>query len=85
MISIQSGGDTFIKDGKAGMNIQGRNVVISDSKGVVVNGVRVELPKGVTGNISTIINGKIFINGYEFFEDEKVFRKTLRALWHKWF
>jgi hypothetical protein len=33
---------------------------------------------------TTIINNKIFVNGWEYMGDGK-WRKTLRALWHKLF
>jgi hypothetical protein len=64
------------------------NVCISD--GVVVNGRHItvngetfEIPHYIKGNNQSIIDGKIFIDGYEF-KDGK-FKRTLKALWHMCF
>ena len=35
------------------------------------------------GHNSTIINNKVYLNGYELVDGK--WKKTLRALWHKWF
>lgn len=49
---------------------------------VVIDGK--ELPPCPTkGKNCTIINNKVFIDGYEW-KDNK-WQKTLRALYHKWF
>ena len=31
----------------------------------------------------TMINGKVFVDGYEW--KDGAWKKTLRAMWHKWF
>jgi len=50
---------------------------------IIINGVKYDLPKKCKNNNVTQINGKIYINGYEFINGE--FKKTLTALWHKLF
>ena len=55
--------------------------MIIDGK-IVVNGK--ELPPCPTNSRRvTIINNKVFIDGYEF--KNGVWKKTLRAFWHRWF
>ena len=65
------------------------NIQISDDIVIVGNQVYIDgvpLPpvpgKGNNYN-STVINNKVFINGYEFKKGK--WRRTLRALWHLWF
>lgn len=66
-----------------------KNSVISSNSGVVVIGNEVTIdgvkmpPCPVKGHNSTIINNKVYLNGYELVNGE--WKKTLRALWHKWF
>jgi hypothetical protein len=50
---------------------------------VILNGK--ELPTVPSGKIrsSTIIGDKVYVNGYEW-KDGK-WKKTLKALWYKWF
>lgn len=66
-----------------------KNSVISSNSGVVVignevtiNGVKMP-PCPVKGHNSTIIDNKVYLNGYELVNGK--WKKTLRALWHKWF
>lgn len=61
--------------------IENCGVVISGNE-VVVNGVKMPPCPG-KGHNSTIINNKVFLNGYELINGE--WRKTLRAFWYKWF
>lgn len=49
---------------------------------VIINGVKMP-PCPAKGHNSTIINNKIYLNGYELVNGQ--WKKTLRALWHKWF
>lgn len=64
------------------MNIQrSENIVIADNE-VYVNGEKMP-PCPTRGNNSTIINNKVFIDGYELVNGR--WKKTLRALWHKYF
>lgn len=66
-----------------------KNSVISSNSGVVVignevtiNGVKMP-PCPAKGCNSTIINNKVYLDGYELINGK--WKKTLRALWHKWF
>lgn len=66
-------------------NIKGCNIIsgacVIDGT-VVVNGV--ELPPPPTKcRSTTIINNKVYIDGYEFKNGK--WKKTLRAWWHLWF
>ena len=70
-------------------NIIGNNSVISSNSGVVIignevtiNGVKMP-PCPAKGHNSTIINNKVYLNGYELVDGK--WKKTLRALWYKWF
>lgn len=63
------------------------NIQISDSctvigNKVIVNGVELP-PVPSKGHNSMIINGKVYIDGYEFKNGK--WKRTLRALWHLWF
>ena len=65
----------------------GTSVIISNGKGtVVVNGVAFPIPNYVLEkeNNTSIINNQVYINGYELKENE-VWKKTLKARWHKYF
>ena len=60
-------------------NIQiGSNYAIIGDR-VIVNGVELP-PVPSSGYNSTVINGKIYIDGYEFKDGE--WKRTLKALWH---
>lgn len=64
-----------------------RNIQINNSTTVIgnevtINGVKMP-PCPSKGHISTVINNKVYIDGYELVNGE--WKKTLRALWHKWF
>lgn len=65
------------------------NTVISSNSGVVIigneviiNGVKMP-PCPAKGRNSTIINNKVYIDGYKLVNGK--WKKTLRALWHKLF
>lgn len=68
-----------------------KNVIMSSSNTQIIGStVRIngkQLPPAPSSNSSsssvTVINNKIFINGYEW-KDGK-WQRTLRALWHLWF
>lgn len=63
-------------------NIQiGNNTVVIVNR-VIINGVELP-PCPAKGYCSTIINNKVYIDGYEFVNGE--WKRTLRALWHLWF
>lgn len=53
---------------------------------IIINGKKIEIPRHVSKTLSnsTIINDRVFINGYELKKDG-TWKKTLLGLWHKWF
>ena len=66
-----------------------QNTVISSNSEVVVvgnevtiNGVKLP-PCPAKGHNSTIIDNKVYLDGYEFVNGK--WKRTLRSLWHKWF
>lgn len=63
-------------------NIQVSNCVIAQGNRIFVNGQELP-PPPCEGNSVTIINNKVYIDGYEFKKGK--WRKTLKAKWHKWF
>ncbi len=75
----------------ANMQIQSSNgtTVITSlgERKIVIRGKQYEIPEKVAraGSSATIVNGKIYINGYEFMEKEAEFKRTLTAFWHWWF
>jgi hypothetical protein len=69
------------------MNIQrqgGMSVQAGNGK-VFINGEQIYVPKDMNLGNQTIINGKVYIGGYEFFPKEKRFRRSLAAWWHLFF
>ena len=58
----------------------GVTLVMSDNT-VIINGAEYSLPGH--GCNSTIIDGKVFINGYELRNGR--WKKTIRAIFHKYF
>ena len=63
-------------------NIQFNDDYIVHGNRVIINGVELP-PVPSSGNNSTVINGKVYIDGYEFKRGK--WRRTLSALWHLWF
>lgn len=65
------------------MNISKQNgtTVITSNNKVIINGEEIKLPKNMKTNSQTVINGRIFINGYEYIPKLKKFKKTFRAFW----
>ena len=63
-------------------NIQktGAITVIDDI--VYIEGVRMPICPG-KGHNTTIVNEKVYMNGYQLVNGR--WKKTLRALWYKWF
>lgn len=70
------------KQGKKKMNTSSANgLTVSCGNGkVIINGEEIPIPNGMKLGSQAIIDGKVFIGGYEFFPEEKIFRKTLKAL-----
>lgn len=68
------------------MNIQyshNENVVIITNR-VWINGEELPpIPTKRKSHCSTQIDGKVYIDGYEFKKGKWI--RTLRALWHLWF
>lgn len=60
---------------------QNSGVVIIGNE-VTINGVKMP-PCPAEGHVSTIINDKVYLNGYELVNGE--WKKTLKALWYKLF
>ena len=66
------------------MNIQIGDGCIVIGNRVWINGEELPpAPARYFGHNVTQINGKVYINGYEFKKGK--WRRTLRALWHLWF
>jgi len=66
------------------MNISNQNgiVVVSGTNGVFINGEKIEVPTNMNVNSQTIMNGKVYIGGYEYFRKEKKFNRTFMSIWH---
>lgn len=63
-------------------SIQMNNNTMINGNQVWINGIPLP-PAPCKGNNVTSINGKIYIDGYEFKKGK--WRHTIRALWHLWF
>ena len=69
-------------------NVVKNSVILSNSgvivigNEVIINGVKMP-PCPEKGHNSTIINNKVYLNGYELINGK--WKKTFRSLWHKWF
>lgn len=63
-------------------NIQiGDNYIVQGNR-IIIDGVELP-PVPSSGHSSTVINGKVYIDGYEFKDGR--WKRTLKALWHLWF
>lgn len=52
---------------------------------IFINGEKIDKPFGmITGN-QTIVNGKIFIGGFQYFPKQKKFKRTLKAIFYYFF
>lgn len=76
MNNIYIGNNTRIK----GSVISSNTAVVGNE--IVINGVELP-PCPAEGRNVTVINNRVYIDGYEFVNGK--WKKTLRALWHKWF
>ena len=64
------------------LNIQiNDNCTVIGNK-VIINGLELP-PVPSEGRNSTVINGNVYIDGYEFKNGK--WQRTLMALWHLWF
>lgn len=61
--------------------ISNKQTVVIEAK-VIINGKELP-PCPAKGNNITVINDKVYMNGYEFVRGK--WHITLRALWHKYF
>lgn len=78
MGNIQIGSGNVIKNSVISSN--SGTVVIGNE--VIINGVKMP-PCPAPGHNSTIIDNKVYLNGYELVDGK--WKRTLSALWHKWF
>lgn len=78
MSNIQIGQGTVIKNSVISSNC---DYIVAGNE-VTINGVKMP-PCPAKGRRSTVINNKVYIDGYELVDGK--WKKTLRALWHKWF
>ena len=74
------GGKYVSKDTR--YNIQISDNCIVRGNHVIINGVELP-PVPSKGYNSTVVNGKVYIDGYEFKNGK--WKRTLIALWHLWF
>lgn len=66
------------------MNFQTSNNCVVIGNRVWINGEELPpVPTKGTSSCVTQIDGKVYINGYEFKKGK--WRRTLKALWHLWF
>ena len=64
------------------VNIHINNGVVIANGEVIVYGVKMP-PCPAKGHNSTIINGRVYLNGYELTNGK--WRRTFKSLWYKWF
>ena len=64
------------------MSIVIQNGVYVCNGKVIINGIKLPPPPTNCNNITTI-DGKVYIDGYEFKNGK--WRKSMRAWWHLWF
>jgi len=69
------------------MNISMQNgISVSSGNGkVIINGENIPLPNGMKTDSQSVVNGKVYIGGYEFFPKTKSFKRTVLALFHLFF
>ena len=59
------------------------NTIITSEK-IIINGIELPpLPNNMKFTNATIINNKVYVNGYEFKNGK--WKKTFKAWWHKVF
>ena len=62
---------------------QNSSIIDIKNRKIIKNKKVYDIPKHIRGNNITQIDGKIFIDGYEFVNGQ--FKRTLKALWHLFF
>ena len=78
MGNIQIGNGNVIKDSIISPN----TLLVVVGNEVTINGVKMP-PCPAKGHNSTIIDNKVYLNGYELVNGK--WKRTLKALWYKWF
>ena len=58
-------------------------VIRHNNLGVSINGVEIPYPKGVCGNLVTLVDGQLFVDGYELRKGK--WKITFRSLFYKFF
>ena len=79
MCNIQAGRGNFNVNGVFVSSYEGVTIVNGE---VTIDGVKMPSCPG-KGYNSTLIGNRVYLNGYELVDGK--WKKTLRALWHKWF
>lgn len=65
--------------------VNNNGIVIDGSKRFVYrNGEKITIPAYIKGYNITNYNGKIYVDGYEL-KNNNEWKRTLKALWYKWF
>lgn len=59
------------------------HIYILDDDYLIIDNIKYELPKKSRSNNITMINNKIYVNGYEFKNGK--FKRTLKSIWYKFF
>ena len=59
------------------------SIIDSQNRKIVIDNNIYSIPKHIKCHCITQINGKIYIDGYEFKKGK--FKRTLKALWHFFF
>lgn len=67
------------------MSIQNGISVVTSKGKVFIDDEEISLPEGMKTGSQSVINGNVYIDGYEYFPKTKSFKKTLKALFYKYF
>ena len=59
------------------------SIINTKERYVEIGGYKYPFPRGMKGRCVSQINEKVYIDGYEFKNGK--FKKTLKALYYKWF
>lgn len=59
----------------------GKHIIMNEDK-LTIDGKEIPIPKGLKGNNQSIIDGRIYIDGFEYLPKQNKFKRTLRALFH---
>lgn len=60
----------------------GNSIIINDKK-IVINGEDFDNPFKGKSTSTSLVNGRIFVNGYEF--NNGKFKRTIRSIWYSIF